>query len=133
METMQVVAGIITKDGRVLLAQRKDDCKREAGKWEFPGGKIEKGETPEEALRREIMEELGVNIEVGSEFCRSTASKKGARIDMRTFFARHVSGEPKAIDCKAFRWADIRELDGLDWAAADIPVVKKLLALGKLP
>ncbi|MFH0885231.1 MAG: (deoxy)nucleoside triphosphate pyrophosphohydrolase [Candidatus Micrarchaeota archaeon] len=130
METMLVVAGIIRKDGKILLAQRKDDCEREPGKWEFPGGKIKDGETPEVALRREIMEELGVEIEVGLEFCKSTAEGKDVRIKMQTYLADWTGGEPKAIDCKAFRWADIGLLDVLDWAAADIPVVKKLLAAG---
>jgi 8-oxo-dGTP diphosphatase len=131
METMAVVAGIIRKDGKILLAQRKDDCKREPGKWEFPGGKIEDGETPQTALRREIMEELGVDIEVKEEFCQSTAESKGARIMLRTYFADWAGGGPRALDCKDFRWVRIGELDGFDWAKADLPVVEKLRGLDK--
>ena len=126
MRTLQVVAGVISRGGKILIAQRKDSCPREPGKWEFPGGRIEEGETPQEALVREIREELGADIEVGGELCETFAESGGVRIAMRTFRATWVKGEPRAIDCKDFRWVRPDELRSFDWAQADIPIARKL-------
>ncbi|MCI0504020.1 (deoxy)nucleoside triphosphate pyrophosphohydrolase [Candidatus Micrarchaeota archaeon] len=127
VETVLVVAGVIRKGDMLLIAQRKDDCKREPGKWEFPGGKAEAGETPQKALAREIMEELGVRIEAGKRvFCVSHAEGRGIRIRLQAYLADWRDGEPKALDVKDFRWVRIAELDGYDWARADLPIVRKL-------
>ncbi|MFH0737344.1 MAG: (deoxy)nucleoside triphosphate pyrophosphohydrolase [Candidatus Micrarchaeota archaeon] len=124
---MFVVAGIIRKGERILLAQRKDDCPREPGRWEFPGGKVEEGESPQEALDREIMEELGVRITVGKLFATSLLEKCGVAIKLDAYLAEWASGEAKALDCRDFRWVAADELRGFDFAEADLPIVAKLL------
>ncbi len=121
-----VVAGIIEKGGKLLVAQRKEDCAREALKWEFPGGKVEYGESPQDSLKREIMEELGLEIEVGEPFAASSVVSGKMHVVLLAFRAR-TGGEPKAIDVKDWRWAGADELDGFDWARADIPIVRKLM------
>ncbi len=126
MATVLVVAGIIEKGGKILVAQRKEDCAREALKWEFPGGKVEYGEAPQDSLKREIREELGMEIEVGEPFAASSAVSGGMHIVLLAFRAR-TGGEPEAIDVKDWRWAAVGELGGFDWAEADIPIVRKLM------
>ncbi len=124
-----VVAGIIRKDGRILIAQRKEDCRREPCKWEFPGGKVEDGESPEKALGREIMEELGIAIRVvGAPYTETRIESGGITIRLVAYLADWAGGEPKAIDCKDFRWVGIGELRSFEWAAADLPIVERLCA-----
>lgn len=127
VEAVLVVAGVIRKGGRILIAQRKDDCKREPGKWEFPGGKVEEGEKPQEALEREIMEELGIRIRAGSKLlCEICSEKKGMRIRLQAYPAEWVGGEPKALECKDFRWIGMDEMGGFEWSEADLPIIDRL-------
>ncbi|MEW6035795.1 MAG: (deoxy)nucleoside triphosphate pyrophosphohydrolase [Candidatus Micrarchaeota archaeon] len=123
---MLVVAALIRRGGKVLVAQRRADCPREPLKWEFPGGKVESDEEPEEALAREIMEELGVRITVGELYCRSASTKGGTRVELLTYEARLGEGEPQALGCRDLKWAGAAELGSFDWAEADLPVVAKI-------
>ncbi len=132
MTIVPVVAAIITKGGKVLIAQRKPGCAREPLKWEFPGGKVEEGETPQQALAREIMEELGVRIEVGEPFSVTSAFGGGMHIVLIAFMARLRGGEPKAIDVNDWRWVRRSELAGYDWAHADRPIASKLAGKGRI-
>ena len=133
MQEMLVVAGIIRKGERILLAQRKDDCPREPGKWEFPGGKVERGESPEKALEREMMEELGIKIKAGKLFATNPIEKGGVRITLQAYLAGWVSGEAKALDCKDFRWVKADELKDFGFAEADLPIVERLHVNGLPP
>jgi 8-oxo-dGTP diphosphatase len=94
-------------------------------KWEFPGGKLELNELPEAALKREILEELGVEIEIGSALQVSEHSYDGVRtIRLIPFLASIIVGnEPKAHEHSEIRWVPNSELMQLDWAAADVPIV----------
>jgi 8-oxo-dGTP diphosphatase len=119
-----VVAAALIRERRVLIAQRPEG-KRLAGLWEFPGGKLEPNELPEAALQREILEELGVEIEIVSALQASEYSYDGIRtIRLIPFLASIIDGnEPKAHEHSEIRWVPKSELMQLDWAAADVPIV----------
>jgi 8-oxo-dGTP diphosphatase len=119
--TLLVVAAILRKDRKYLIAQRKDDCKSAPGKWEFPGGKVESGEHPESALKREIMEELGMEIRGLRLFSvTSTSHGPGARyphIVMISYLAEPVGEKFSLLDCKDAKWVLPGEL-------ADYPLIE---------
>lgn len=121
----EVTAAIILRNHRVLIAQRADDDKL-AGKWEFPGGKIEPGETPQECLKREIQEELEVEIDVSDFFGESIYTYQSGTIKLLAYWCRWISGELSLNVHSQIMWANQSELDLYDFAPADIPIVKKL-------
>jgi mutator protein MutT len=121
----EVVAAVIERDGTILCAQRKPGGALPL-LWEFPGGKIEAGETRLEALEREISEELGVAIRAGSFLMTVRHRYEEFFITMHLYRARIVAGEPCLNEHAALRWLRPYELRGLDWAPADIPAVDRL-------
>ena len=122
----QVTAGIIINDeNKILIAQRSREDKLSL-KWEFPGGKIMEGESLQECLRREIMEELCLDIEVGSFFAGSIYNYESGSIELLAFFARTSGSKIKLMVHNDARWIDKQEILEYDFAAADIPIVKKL-------
>jgi 8-oxo-dGTP diphosphatase len=129
--TMIVAAGIVIENGRVLLAQRKPDAHL-AGAWELPGGKVEEGEDPRDALRRELREELGIDVRVGEivdvTFHRYEAVNK--TILLLFFDATRVPGsaEPRALDVATFEWSGVSGLDPARFPAGDVAVVAKIRA-----
>ena len=127
---MEVVCALIRDDqGRVLAAQRPAG-KSLAGKWEFPGGKIEPGEAPESALQREIREELGCEIEVGPPLPVVHHVYPGGVICLRPFLARVSSGAPTALEHAALQWVALDDAAAIDWAEADRSVLAALAAAG---
>ncbi len=122
----QVTAAIIEKDGKILIAQRKRGDAL-AGKWEFPGGKLEPGETPEQCLRRELMEELGIDSKIGRFVCSSKFEYKHLPIELLAYMAVHLSGEFKLNDHDRIEWVIPGDLKKYDFASADIPVVNVLM------
>lgn len=125
----QVTAAVIEKDGKILIAQRRQGDTL-AGKWEFPGGKIEPGETPEACLERELMEEFGVETRIGAFICSSKFEYKHLPIELLVYRAEHVAGEFKLNDHDRIEWVTRADLAGYDFSSADIPVVKLLAAGG---
>ena len=126
MEKTKVVCGFVKHNNKILITQRGDE--RNYGKWEFPGGKIETGETREEALVRELQEEL--NITVGSLEYLTTVDHKypDFRLIMHGYTCRIVdSSSPVLTEHLDSRWLFSNELKDLDWAAADIPIVDLLV------
>ena len=117
-----VVAALIVKEGKLLIAQRPVG-KHMAGKWEFPGGKIEKGETPEQALERELSEELGVRTKTGRIYHAIHHSYPEKEILLLFYRSRLLEGEPSPIEEADIRWIDEGELRGFDWAEADDPLI----------
>ena len=127
----QVVAALIFKDGKVLVCQRTRHQTMPL-KWEFPGGKIEEGEQPRDALRRELDEELGIEASVGDEVARIRHQyKNGSSVELRFFVVRAYKGELENKIFKDMRWADRSELPSFDFLEADLELVKDL-ASGKI-
>jgi 8-oxo-dGTP diphosphatase len=126
---LMVTAAVIERDGRVLIAKRKNGW-RFAGKWEFPGGKIEPNETPEECLRRELREELGIETEIGNFFCSSTYAYPHATVQLLVYRAFHVSGEYTLYDHQEIRWVLPEDLLQYDFPEADNLVIEKLIQAG---
>lgn len=125
----QVVCAVIQKEGKFLLAQRAEG-KRLAGCWEFPGGKIELGETPEQALHREILEELGCYIQNLRAGPAVSWSYEWGDIVLHAFLCEMTadSPPPKAHEHGAFRWLSIDKISHDGLAPADGPVIDWLLA-----
>jgi 8-oxo-dGTP diphosphatase len=134
MKTLVVSAAILIENGRVLLTRRRSGTHL-AGAWEFPGGKVEAGEDPREALQRELREEVGTEARVGEivdvTFHRYTEADKAVLL---LFFEAERglgSGEPRALDVAAVRWAGADELDEREFPPADVAVLRKVV--GRLP
>ncbi|HJL44070.1 MAG TPA: (deoxy)nucleoside triphosphate pyrophosphohydrolase [Myxococcales bacterium LLY-WYZ-16_1] len=119
---IRVVGGAVMHRGRVLAARRGPGM-RLASKWEFPGGKIEPGETAEQALVRELGEELGIRVRVLDLVGESFVVSNEFRIELRVHAARWVGGVPKPVEHDAIRWCAPDELSELDWAEADVPML----------
>jgi 8-oxo-dGTP diphosphatase len=126
-EPIHVVGAAIVDGGRCLVAQR-GAAMALAGKWEFVGGKVEPGEDPRRALAREVAEELGLVVAVGAHLGRGTAETGGRRIVLDVYLARAAGGRLRLAEHAAAAWVSADELAGLDWAAADVPVLPALAA-----
>ncbi|HOE17393.1 MAG TPA: 8-oxo-dGTP diphosphatase MutT [Syntrophorhabdaceae bacterium] len=128
---MIVVAAVIERDGRILIAKRKPGW-HEAGKWEFPGGTLEEGETPEQCLKRELQEELAVVAEIGHPFCTSEYSyTPDWTIRLLVYQTIIISGVPTLTDHEELRWVKAIDLVNYDFPEADRPVVEKLITLNE--
>jgi len=123
-----IVAAVIITAGRVLACERSAPPEV-AGRWEFPGGKVEPGETDEQALARECAEELGVRVEVGARVGPDVPLAHGRAV-LRVYAARLLDGDqPQALEHTAMRWLSADELDTVHWLPADKPIVAELPAL----
>jgi 8-oxo-dGTP diphosphatase len=123
-----IVAAAIITDGRVLACERSAPAEV-AGRWEFPGGKVEPGETDEQALARECVEELGVRVEVGARIGPDVPLAHGRAV-LRVFAVRLLDGEePRALEHSAMRWLSADQLDTVHWLPADKPIVAVLPTL----
>ncbi|MDN4078152.1 (deoxy)nucleoside triphosphate pyrophosphohydrolase [Paenibacillus polymyxa] len=120
-----VTAAIIHNDGEFLITRRGPDNKL-AGKWEFPGGKLEPNETLEECVRREIKEELRIDIKVGQQLGESVYSYGDGSIKLIAFWATWVSGEIQLIDHDQLHWVNKETILQYDFLPADLPFVKQL-------
>lgn len=120
------VVGAVFHDGERFLACRKKPDKPLEGHWEFPGGKIEPGETPEQALAREIREELNLIAEVGQKVTTTTYEYDFATIELTTFYCTLVDGDLRLTDHDDTRWVTSAEAAHLTWAPADIPAVEAI-------
>ena len=127
----RVVAALILKNGKVLVCQRTRHQSMPL-KWEFPGGKIEDGEQPRDALRRELEEELGIDARIGEEVARIRHDyKNGGAVELRFYVVNEYAGEMENRIFRDVRWAKRSELPSYDFLEADVELVKDL-ATGKI-
>ena len=122
---LDVAAGLVFHQGKLLITQRPAGGHL-AGLWEFPGGKLEPGETWEAALRRELKEELAIEVEVGGEFFRVRHSYPEKHVHLRFFWCRLVSGVPQAIGCADLAWVTAGELERYVLPEADRQLLEDL-------
>lgn len=128
---MLVTAAVIMRDGKLLIAQRLPDSRFEPDKWEFPGGKVDFGEHPEESLRRELREELGIEVKVGPHY--STAShvydQRGEvrHVVILFYICKIEGGEPEPLDCQDLRFVTRDELGDYVFVEGDGPIITKVL------
>lgn len=122
----KVAVAVIEKQGKVLIARRqKDDPLR--GKWEFPGGKIEDGETPEECLKRELMEELGVEGAVKGIIGSTSYQYDHVPVDLSYYHVELLSGNIYLKEYQEIQWVYPRDLESYDFPEANMPVIRKLI------
>ena len=126
----EVVAALIWDDNRFLACQRPAN-KARALLWEFVGGKVEKGETKEEALIRECREELGVTVAVGDVFMEVTHEYPDLTVHLTLFNAKITEGTLKKIEHNDMRWLTVEEIDDLPFCPADEEILKELKKRGK--
>lgn len=125
-KTITVVGAVFSTEESVLAFRRNAD-RSAGGKWEFPGGKVESDETPEEALRREILEELGLHVTVGRLIDRSSTVVGENTIDLACYFVDADEYPTESSDHDQINWQRFSEILDLDWAAPDIPAIEALL------
>jgi len=126
--TIRVVAGaLFDPQGHVLIAQRPPGTHM-AGRWEFPGGKIDAGETELEALRRELREELGVTLRDAERLLELSHDYPERRVEISMWRVTSYSGVPRSLDGQALKWVDPRDLEREDLLEADRPILAALVA-----
>jgi 8-oxo-dGTP diphosphatase len=128
VRVLQVVAAVIEREDGTVLAGRRASGRASAGLWEFPGGKVERGEDPTAALEREILEELGTTVVCGALVDRSTTEVETISVDLACFRVTVVGPLPTASsDHDELRWVAPERLDALDWTKPDLPAVTVLV------
>lgn len=120
-----VVAALLVKEGRVLVARRPEG-RHMAGYWEFPGGKIERGESPQEALAREMREELDIGVRVGRVYQAITYSYPEKNVLLLFYAVSLEEGEPRPVEEAEVRWVRLDELDDMLFAPADQQLIQHL-------
>ncbi|MCX5831617.1 MAG: (deoxy)nucleoside triphosphate pyrophosphohydrolase [Deltaproteobacteria bacterium] len=127
----KVTAAILVHNGKILIAKRKKNDPLK-GKWEFPGGTVEYGETPEKCLRREIKEELDIDIDVGEFFGESIYQYDYGSIQLLAYRAYWITGEIGLMEHDDYEWVHIDRLNQYDLAPADIPLAEKIMKYDSL-
>lgn len=129
MKHIQVVAAIVVYENKILCVQRNENkYDYISKKYEFPGGKMEEGESKEDTIKREMLEELNLEIEVQEDFLTVTHVYPDFKITMHSFICSSKDPSLELTEHIAFQWLPASEMGDLDWAAADVPIVEKLMS-----
>lgn len=120
-----VGAVIVNETNQIFCALRSPEMSL-PNLWEFPGGKIELGEQPKETLKRELMEELKIEVAIGEEVESTYYEYESFTIQLTTFYAKIISGIPELLEHADYKWMNVEDLHILEWAPADIPAVEKI-------
>ena len=127
LKIKRVCCAIISREKKVLIAKRADI--KFNGFWEFPGGKVNEGESDKECLERELVEELDTKTDTGNLFCEVQYDYPNFIIHLLAYHSKIVKGEPKTLEHLELKWVSISELHNFKFLEADIPIVKKLCKL----
>jgi mutator protein MutT len=122
---IDVAAGLIFRDGKLLITKRYDDAHL-GGLWEFPGGKLEPKETFEQCLVRELREELGIEVKVGELVESLTHEYPGKTVHLKFFVCGWQKNEPQALGCSEYKWVKAEELKGHEFPEADARLLERL-------
>jgi mutator protein MutT len=128
---IDVAAGVVFRQGQVLITQRRPDDHL-GGLWEFPGGKRESGESFESCLRRELMEELGIEVEVGERMGSVTHAYPEKTVHLRFYRCTWLKHEPRVMGCHAFAWVTAAQLSEYVFPPADETLLRTLRASAEL-
>src|SRR3954466_5628503 len=128
IKTIRVVAAVIAKDGRYLVTQRRPTAVLPL-LWEFPGGKVETGETDLQALKREVQHRVGVDVEPGAQISSVSHDYESYTVELHLYDCRLTPGEPSAVNVHQFRWVESEDFDRLPFTPADEASMTKLLGL----
>lgn len=131
MKKIEVAAAVIRNNDKIFCAQRKDEGPL-AKKWEFPGGKLEIGETPDEALKRELLEELNLDVVIGDYIVSVDHQYPTFFITLHAYFCDVDNKDIILNEHLDSKWLNYNELDALDWAEADIPIVDAIMNFRKV-
>jgi 8-oxo-dGTP diphosphatase len=127
-KTIRVVAAVIAKDDRYLVTQRRPTAVLPL-LWEFPGGKVEVDETDLEALKRELLHRVGVDVEPGTQISHVSHEYEHYTVELHLYDCRITRGEPSAVNVHQFRWVESEEFDRLPFTPADEASMSKLLGI----
>jgi len=125
MKIINVTAAVLEKGGRILIARRKKGDHQE-GKWELPGGTIEENELPEECLKRELLEEFGIETQVREFIMENVHEYRDKTIRLMAYRVRHVSGDFILREHEQIAWLTAGEMESYSFAEADIPILQRL-------
>ncbi|UOK41494.1 MULTISPECIES: (deoxy)nucleoside triphosphate pyrophosphohydrolase [Flavobacterium] len=128
---INVTCAIIFFDDKILAVQRSDKMKLPL-KWEFPGGKLEQGESEIDCIKREIKEEINIEIDIIKKISNSIYDYGDFKINLIPFLAHYTTGEIQLYEHSDYKLLSKSELLNLDWAEADLPIVDELLKIGQL-
>ena len=125
---IQVTCAIILKEDKVLVTQRSEHMTHPL-KWEFPGGKIHKEESEEDCIKREIREELNIDIQILSKLSSQKFDFGDIQINLIPFVAGYLDGDIQLLEHKDYKWLNRKDLESVDWVPADVLVLKEFLNL----
>lgn len=121
---IRVVGAVIVNEQDEILCAQRPEGKSLPLMWEFPGGKVEVGEAPRAALKRELMEEMECTIKVGDKITTTVHDYDFGTVELTTYYASHLAGEIKLLEHADVKWLSRENIDALNWAPADIPAIE---------